>query len=542
MRPRTPPHVSPSSSSHTRTKTPAARPPRLPTPSAPSTTQLPDTNAARFEESLHFVRLQRIKHPLDLRPIPTNSATELAYPRPPTPPDSDPGSDDSSHASSSSFHSANDYIALTTAPTCASAPIARLGIHELDDAATVTTTTNTASSRTSSKRARAKMAASVVSKPIKKSYVGMVAGLASTIGLGQAMFLKATYQSPPDARGPRSGVERPPRRLETLSSAEGHVARILPTANAASAVADDKISDAVQSVVEGVRAQLNLNLEPITHIHDGRPVTKKKRILIIGDSLVSGVGGESSFEDGPRDGPALPRQVARYLSEMLNVDVQWNAMSLTGGDVRMLKRKIIPMLTRERTRGTIGDISAVVLVTGVNDWKRISPLRTASKFRQDLAEFINKIRQQVGHDCPVFLPAIPGVHHTPRFHEPLRSIVVFLNDYWDSQKVQLSRTMRRVFFVGQPPSHEWGTNPVQFFSTLDRVHPSELGYKRWAERIAEHMVGAFRKGVKAASGVTQRATAVAVEQAADVADSATKDISRASAVAAAAGKTNMKVP
>lgn len=541
MRPRTPPQVPQSSSSlpHNR----VSRPPRLPTPAATPINQLPDSTATtpRFEESLHFVRLQRIKHPLDLRPIPTNSATELAYPRPPTPPDSDPGSDDSSHASSSSFHSAQDFLAHTITPTCASAPIARLGIDELDDAATVTTTTNTASSRTSSKRVRAKMAASVVSKPIKKSYVGMVAGLASTIGLGQAMFLKATYQSPPDARGPRSGVERPPRRHETLSSAEGHVARILPTANAASAVADQKISHAVQSAVEGVRA--HLNLEPITHMHDGRPVTKKKRILIIGDSLVSGVGGESSFEDGPRDGPALPRQVARYLSEMLNVDVQWNAMSLTGGDVRMLKRKVIPMLTRERNRGTIGDISAVVLVTGVNDWKRISPLRTASKFRQDLAEFINKIRQQVGDDCPVFLPAIPGVHHTPRFHEPLRSIVVFLNDYWDSQKVQLSRTMRRVFFVGQPPSHEWGTNPVQFFSTLDRVHPSELGYKRWAERIAEHMVAAFRKGVKAASGVTQRATAVAVEQAADVADSATKDISRASvAVATAAAKTNMKVP
>ena len=376
----------------------------------------------------------------------------------------------------------------------------------------------------------------------------MVAGLASTVGLGQAMFLKATYQSPPDARGPRSGVERPLRRVETLSSAEGHVARIIadnPTANGATNSSQAAFGKAVDAAIESAKLQLHdLDLSPIVEEQGGRLVTRHKRILVIGDSLVSGVGGESSFDNGPSDGPALPRQVARYLSELLNVDVQWNAMSLTGGDVRMLKRKIIPMLTRERARGTIGDISAVVLVTGVNDWKRISPFRTANKFKEDLAEFINKIREQVGDHVSVFLPAIPGVHHTPRFHDPLRSILIFLNDYWDSQKVQLSRCMKKVYFVGQFPNEEWGTNPVQYFSTLDRVHPSELGYHRWARRIAEHMVAAFQKGMKAAnlaaneavSTATQKASLVAstaVEQAADVAEAARADVSNATNVMAA---------
>lgn len=421
-----------------------------------------------------------------------------------------------------------------------------------DDAATnvtVATDRSTSSRSSGSKRRKAKMAAKVVSKPIKKSYVGMVAGLAGTVGLGQAMFLKATYESPPDARGPFSGIERP--NTPTLSSSEGHVTRIVASATGnhmpaasvgASEATQNAVNAAVDAAVESLRAEIgSLDLSPIVEKHGNEIVTKHKRILIIGDSLVSGVGGLSSFDDGPANGPALPRQVARYLSEMLNVDVQWNAMSLTGGDVRMLKRKIVPMLTREKERGAIGDISAVVLVTGVNDWKRISPIRTANKFREDLAEFIDKIREQLGEDVSVFLPAIPGVHHTPRFHEPLRSIVIFLNDYWDSQKVQLSRSMEGVYFVGQPPNHEWGANPLQFFSTLDRVHPSELGYERWAERIAEHMVTAFEKLSKTAKATVAKASISASSTMMKATNTATSAITNATqkATEAASRVTNV---
>lgn len=516
----------------------------------------------------------------------TSSEPTLAYPLPPSPPDSSTtdqaDEDETAFDSKEEFYTARGSFSEFRNVEHKTEPLKRdegvrptidyryWDVDADEDAQTSTTTTTTAtnlttttgSSRSSTKRARAKKAAQVMSKPIRKSYIGMVAGLASTAGFGQALFLKATYQSPPDARGPRSGIERPNRGVETLSSAEGHVTRVLarapsaPSSGAGAAEATQiAVDKAVDAAVDAVKVHLEgLDLSPVIERHSGHLVTRRKRILIIGDSLVSGVGGESSFDDGPSDGPALPRQVARSLSEMLNVDVQWNAISLTGGDVRMLKRKIIPMLRRESARGSIGDISAVVLVTGVNDWKRISPLRTAAKFRSDLAEFINKIREQVGEECSVFLPAIPGVRHTPRFHEPLRSILIFLNDYWDSQKVLLSRSMKKVYFVGQPANEEWGANPRQFFSDLDRVHPSELGYHRWADRIAEHMVSAFKKGMQGAaktaseavSNVTQIASAAAADavvQAADVADAAKKDVSTATAaVAVVASNTQPQSP
>lgn len=343
-----------------------------------------------------------------------------------------------------------------------------------------TVTSTSSSSTRSSKRARAKMAARFMSRPLRKSYMGMIAGLGCTVGLGQAVYLKATYQSPPDARGPRCGIER-------SSPREGEVSVLHTSApmEPGGPVLQMGAMRATSEGTEEVTAACDGGTELVSGGKKNNPL--RKRILIIGDSLVSGVGGLSSFEGGPSDGPALPRQVARFMSNLTELDVQWNAISLTGGDVRLLTRKILPLLAREKEKGTLSEIWGLVIVTGVNDWKRVSPVRTAHRFREDLHAFIDKVREQVGQDCNVFLPAIPGVRHTPRFHEPLRSIVVWLNDYWDSQKLHLSRSMSRVYFVGQPPNHEWGNNPKEFFSELDRVHPSELGYERWGERIAKVM-------------------------------------------------------
>lgn len=364
-----------------------------------------------------------------------------------------------------------------------------------DDTTDGRDTSTSSSSTKSGKRARAKMAARFMSKPIRKSYIGMIAGLGCTIGFGQALYLKATYESPPDARGPRCGIER-----SMLRESDAPKMKTTAPVEPGGPVLQMGAMRATAEGTQEVKVNSQVGAELVSG--GGKHNPGRKRILIIGDSLVSGVGGLSSFEDGPSDGPALPRQVARFMSRFADVDVQWNAVSLTGGDVRLLNRKILPLLTREKEKGTLGDIWGLVVVTGVNDWKRISPVRTANRFREDLKSFIDEVRGQVGDECHVFLPAIPGVRYTPRFHEPLRSIVVWLNDYWDAQKLLLSRSMSRVYFIGQPPNHEWGDDPKIFFSTLDRVHPSELGYERWGERIAKVMSRVYFNATPACSETT----------------------------------------
>lgn len=365
-----------------------------------------------------------------------------------------------------------------------------------------------------------------VSKPFRRTAVASAAAAATAVSFSQMLFLKASYASPPDALGPREGVESMSCGMTTTDgttvslpcencdspvgagagAAGASESTAPPTSSAARGVArevevpTERSLDMVKSMaeVEAIVAKASKEADKKADASGDR-TRKKPRILVIGDSLVSGVGGEASWSTGSRSGPPLPRHIAKTLSKKWNADVQWNVFSLTGGDVRMLRRKILPMLKRDRAErekapDLSSDLAAVVLVTGVNDWKRMSPLRTPSKFRSDLRDFIQSIRDEVGQNCHVFLPAIPGVHHAPRFHYPLRSFLIFINDMWDAQKLALARTVENVHYVGNPPEADWTTKPEQFFCTQDRLHPSELGYTRWGERIAAQIASATEKG------------------------------------------------
>lgn len=367
-----------------------------------------------------------------------------------------------------------------------------------------------------------------LSKPFRRTAVASAAAAATSVSFAQMLFLKASYASPPDALGPREGVESISCGMTTtngttvalpVESHESLAHHDSPSGSAGAGASGsaahlarggtgelDVVTEGTPSLdmvksmaeVEAIVAKASQEADMKADA-SGDKMRKKPRILVIGDSLVSGVGGEASWKTGSRSGPPLPRHIAKALSQKWNADVQWNVFSLTGGDVRMLRRKILPMLKRDRAEREkapelSSDVAAVVLVTGVNDWKRMSPMRTPSKFRSDLQDFIQSIRDEVGQNCHVFLPAIPGVHHAPRFHYPLRSFLIFINDMWDAQKLALARTVENVHFVGNPPEADWTTKPEQFFCTQDRLHPSELGYTRWGERIAVQIASATEKG------------------------------------------------
>jgi hypothetical protein len=58
-----------------------------------------------------------------------------------------------------------------------------------------------------------------------------------------------------------------------------------------------------------------------------------KRVLIIGDSLVVGIGCQKTA--------VLPQAICKQLAELLRVDVAWKALGVNGGDVRTIHKQVL---------------------------------------------------------------------------------------------------------------------------------------------------------------------------------------------------------
>ncbi|CEM01818.1 unnamed protein product [Vitrella brassicaformis CCMP3155] len=220
------------------------------------------------------------------------------------------------------------------------------------------------------------------------------------------------------------------------------------------------------------------------HAHDGAGRVGvgagKKRILFVGDSLVTGVGCEPER----REGPMLPRAVSRFLAHRLKTEVEWKALGYIGGDTKALHRNLVPKIQAEVAQERV-DI--VVLICGLNDFKKIiTDFRGAKAFRDDLGDLVRAVRQTVGDECEIFLPFLP-VEFCGAFRvKPLYYFIMLLMDRWDSQKraVADSNDYGKVDVVGKPPGF---LAHVPGLTAPDGVHPSDLGYRAWGEHIGKYL-------------------------------------------------------
>ncbi|MFG1923517.1 SGNH/GDSL hydrolase family protein [Cryptosporangium sp. NPDC048952] len=186
-------------------------------------------------------------------------------------------------------------------------------------------------------------------------------------------------------------------------------------------------------------------------------------VLFVGDSSVAGVGAAHHEE-------ALAGQFSAALAEQTEQPVSWRVLARSGDTVRGLTELVASQAERL-------DADLVVLSAGTNDALR---LRRPSAWRADVTVLVDVLRERLGRPVPVLLVSIPPVH---RFGSLPRVVRWSLGGYamlLDRQLARLCATAPGLCHLLPGPLP---TNTAQFFA-VDRFHPSPLGYRTWARRLA----------------------------------------------------------
>ena len=186
------------------------------------------------------------------------------------------------------------------------------------------------------------------STALRWSAVG-TAGVAGIAG-AQAWALHARYDPLPDARGPTRGVASPKidggrSRAETSPAGEA----LMKARDEAREFFELKVRPRLERL-EGQTARLSSKDDPslvsaattsmqrmipskVKNKNDSSSgltlrLRRTRRVVIVGDSLVTGVGCRVDRCDGPM----LPRRLGEVLAELIGADVEWVAV---GAKVRV---------------------------------------------------------------------------------------------------------------------------------------------------------------------------------------------------------------
>lgn len=203
---------------------------------------------------------------------------------------------------------------------------------------------------------------------------------------------------------------------------------------------------------------------------DRPPVLKKKiKLLVLGDSLVAGVGS-----DDPTSSPVLPQMIAKALSKVFKSDVEWFSSGIVGGTVLDLRSKVVPKIRQKMvdfhqhsSDGVPENVAennveyVVVVVCGLNDWKDMllnfpSGL-WPSKFKSQLGTLLHEIKttsDELGSPCHIYLPNLPltCIKSDPKYImgvKPMGYFVDLLCYIWDLQKQYVAEensAVRYLFF------------------------------------------------------------------------------------------------
>lgn len=185
------------------------------------------------------------------------------------------------------------------------------------------------------------------------------------------------------------------------------------------------------------------------------------RLLLIGESTVAGVGVKSLDQ-------ALAGCLASALAERLGRPVRWRACGENGITAAQAHERLLPQALREPA-------DLALLVFGVNDTTGLSPSR---RWRTALREMAGGLRQG---GAQVAFSEVPPLRHFSALPWLLRQLLGWRAQLLDGELRVLSEELGARHCALDLPFEPR-------YLAEDGYHPSALGYRLWAEGMAERLI------------------------------------------------------
>lgn len=194
-------------------------------------------------------------------------------------------------------------------------------------------------------------------------------------------------------------------------------------------------------------------------------------LLVLGDSIAAGLGAER-----PKD--TLGARVARGLAGELHRPVRLRTVAVVGSETSALAGQLDGL-----PPGYRADVAVIVI--GGNDVTHRIPVATSAA---QLEEAVVRLREQGTEVVVGTCPDLGALRPVP---QPLRSLGSRMSRQLASAQREVAvRNGAHAVSLARVVGPFFITNPDEMFS-LDRFHPSALGYKRTAKALLPSVLRAL---------------------------------------------------
>lgn len=185
------------------------------------------------------------------------------------------------------------------------------------------------------------------------------------------------------------------------------------------------------------------------------------KVLWLGDSTAAGVGASGAAA-------ALPTLVADGLGRLVDLTVA----ARSGATVADVVEGQLPVARS----GPVPDV--VFVSVGAND---VTHLTSGADFERRYRRLVEGFPD----GAQVVLLGVPDMGATPRLAQPLRAIAGWRGRALDEVVGAVAKATGSAYVdIAGPTGPSFRAQPERFFSA-DDYHPSDEGYRRWADAVLE---------------------------------------------------------